>query len=659
MNTASDVDPTRPLESEADYLQAVRRLVDRGQLFLGWDTARSGLERFPLSRSLRQAGAVALLRAHALDEAKRLLAPLVGDLDERAAFGGDGPASSGIDADEETLGLYARIFKGAWILSGDVSDLRKSRNLYLLSYRLTGGFYTGINVASLSFVLGEREQSRHLAESVLTAIAGLPSPESESYWARVARGEALLLLGRAEEATREYRDGAARAEGRFAQLASSRQQLLLLRRYGLDVPNGILEALQPPTIVVFSGHMLDSPSRAEPRFPASLEPSVAAAIEQALTVIDARIGYGSAASGSDILFHEALLRRGGEINVVLPFARDDFVEVSVAPAGGRWIERFEALVGSANTVTYSVTERYLRDDTLFSHANRVTIGLAHLRGRALGADPSLVVVRDGDSEARVGGTEELVRSWTRSERAHVIDIAALREPSLPALPRTRREAVAPAGVLARGRRIRTILFADMVGFSKLQDENLVAFLDFLGELAAALRGGPEHPEVVNTWGDAIFATMTDAMPMALYALRLRDSFNEIARRTPGLPAAFGIRIALHVGPVFEALDPLTRRVNCYGGAVNRAARLEPVTLPGRVYATRQFVALLVAEEARAGKGAEESAFVGEQVGSLSLAKNFGTQDVYHLRRRRERSVEAEHPSACGRPGSIRQAESEK
>jgi len=89
--------------------------------------------------------------------------------------------------------------------------------------------------------------------------------------------------------------------------------------------------------------------------------------------------------------------------------------------------------------------------------------------------------------------------------------------------------------------------------------------------------------------------------------------------------------------VFEGIDPFHSRVNYYGAHINRAARLEPVTVPGHVYATQQFVALLTAEESALRNAAESagedwrSPVVCEYVGILELAKNFGDQPVYHVR----------------------------
>ena len=45
--------------------------------------------------------------------------------------------------------------------------------------------------------------------------------------------------------------------------------------------------------------------------------------------MNAGIGFASAACGSDILFLEAMLARGGTIHIVLPWPAEEFVKTSV------------------------------------------------------------------------------------------------------------------------------------------------------------------------------------------------------------------------------------------------------------------------------------------------------------------------------------------
>jgi class 3 adenylate cyclase len=134
----------------------------------------------------------------------------------------------------------------------------------------------------------------------------------------------------------------------------------------------------------------------------------------------------------------------------------------------------------------------------------------------------------------------------------------------------------------------------------------------------------------NTWGDAIVAVMDEALPLVEYAATLQ----RVMKSAPamGLPEKMNIRIGLHAGPAYDQMDPITGRRNFFGSHVNRAARIEPVTLPGRIYASQQFMGLLTAELRH--RGVDPWPFICEWLGTLELAKGFGKLPIYHIRERR-------------------------
>lgn len=109
------------------------------------------------------------------------------------------------------------------------------------------------------------------------------------------------------------------------------------------------DAVKPPRqVLLFSGHMMDAPGRATPRFPAEKEAAAARAIEQALEGMDAGpedIALAQAAAGGDLLFLEGCLRRGVRCTVLLPFPEDEFIERSILPSthGPAWRDRYLAL----------------------------------------------------------------------------------------------------------------------------------------------------------------------------------------------------------------------------------------------------------------------------------------------------------------------------
>lgn len=181
-----------------------------------------------------------------------------------------------------------------------------------------------------------------------------------------------------------------------------------------------------------------------------------------------------------------------------------------------------------------------------------------------------------------------------------------------------------------------MLFADVVGYSTIQDHHLPAFWDFLQAVRDRLGSRLDPAVHVGSWGDALFIVTERAVDLAGIAVGLTEAFESLDARTLGLPVRLRLRIGLHAGPVFAAEHPLSGEQVLYGGNVNRAARIEPITVPGRIYASEQFVALLTSEhsaaavEARMTGEPEPAAWTCRYRGELSLAKNYGRQTVYEI-----------------------------
>ncbi len=692
--------------SEGDYERAALKLLDEGQIFLAHDLAQQGLRRHPASLKLRQLSALALLETGAVDEAKRIVQPLVervivdkapyrrfysrlrelvehlpedgtGDsseegiervvrlaealdavLGKRGAAEGDGP-------DAQSLDLLGRIYRDVWRQSGLQEDLERAADLYLESFRRRPEFETGVNAASLAWLAGRHEIGEELAREVLD-LADLRAEAEELMAAEDSAPEeperdeaavaadyrreasvaiAALLVGDSARAAEALTRAIARAGERYTLTVATRRALAILAAGGLGVAPEILDLLRPPTVVAFAGHMLDQPGADRPRFWPTLEGPVKAEIQRRLDRLDARIGYSAAACGADLLFVEAMLERGAEVHIVLPFEVEDFVASSVRYAGARWEMRFRNALKLAHSVTLATEERYLGHEQLFRFGSQVLHGLALLRARFLGTNPYLLALWNMEPGSLVGGTADVIDHWGDPRTLQIIDLEMLAEdhqeeaPPAPVVAKAKRRAGAGRSQKGPGRVIRSMLFADLAGFSKLREEHIPAFLEFLKRLEKGLARAVPTPESINTWGDAIFAVAPSAAALADYALALKELVPGISGRLDGLPGPINVRVSLHTGPVYESADAFSGRKNFFGGHINRAARLEPVTVIGHVYATQQFVAYLTAEQAARASEAEAAGetladpYLFQYVGVMSLAKNFGQTPVYHLLRR--------------------------
>ena len=676
------LDP-RNMTKAADWEESVRQLLKEGQLFFAYDIAKTGLEQFPDNTALKRYCARVLIHTGALDDAKNLLESIlpqyrpddltlsrfytvlkqvVKDTNRSESVTPSEETMSALaqmlrelklisgsqwseqNADEEALGLLGRVHKDLWKRSGRVEDARLARDTYHRSFVATGGYWTGINAATMSWLIGEFDIAAQLARQVLQICQNTRERATgeDLCWTLATMGEAYLLLDDAEAARDSYAEAVRLVGKNYAMLISAQEQLRLMAQHGFPVPEAVFQCFKSPAVVVFAGHRLDSPEQMPPRFPPSLENAVRAALDERLALMDAQVGYCSASCGSDILFIEAMLDRDAEVNILLPCGLEDFVAHCVAPAdaaypGSRWASRLQRALRLVNSVKYITQEPLFEDQALFDFLARMLQGYAAQRARMLLTKPTPLVLWNDCAAGTTGGTANFLSHWPEPEELQVIALGEiLAKTPVPAKTETPASRyVSPPPTHQTDRTIKTMLFADIVGYSKLDEHNVPSFMyRFLQKIADQCA----PPPYINTWGDAIFAVMDEAAPLLTYALQLQEVICDSDWSEIGLPDEMNIRIALHTGPVFSAVDPLTARLNYYGAHVNRVARMEPVTIPGEIYASEQFVGLLTYEQTVAEVQARREGrvwvppVVCSYLGPVSLAKNFGSQVTYHVRR---------------------------
>ncbi len=299
-------------------------------------------------------GALAHARAGAVSEAHVLL--------DRAAAASPAPPLQG-----EILALRGRLWKDVLHRSppgpSALAAAAHARDEYRAAYALARDPFPGINAATLSMLLGEHDAARALAGEVEATLATRGVPLAG--WDLLTAAEAALLRGDNGRARERYAQAWAEAKHDSGHIASARRQLRLLAR-ALPAAIELLPVLRASDVVAFTGHMIDVHDRLEPRFPAALEPAVASALRERAARWHAPVLFASAACGADLLMLEAALDAGAEVNVVLPFAREEFVRTSVAPAGAHWVERFDVALARASRVILATSEGYLGDDVCTS-----------------------------------------------------------------------------------------------------------------------------------------------------------------------------------------------------------------------------------------------------------------------------------------------------
>lgn len=598
-------DPETWSADPENFLALGSRILKLGEPLLAYDVAAEGAKLFPDNLKLRQLLALALARSGASEAANAVLQTLYKEGHR----------------DEETLGLLARTYK-------DLPNFQRAFDLYSAAYQSSQGYYSGINAATSALMLGKRSEAEALAREVLAQCrrrideAGPDAPDR--YWILSTLGEASLLLNEWDDAESWYAQAIRTAGRDWGSLRSTaRNARLLLLKMGIS-PQRIEGLFQLPSIVVFSGHMIDAPGRASPRFPPEIETPVKDAIRQRLKELNAGFGYASAANGADILFHEVLIEMNAESHVVLPHDRLLFLKESVG-ADPAWAGRFEKVLDQAVEVHQASTQTARTDPTAYEFANRMLHGLAAVRSEQLETRLAALAVWDGMQGDGGGGTATAVEQWRLAGLdVEIIDINAFSKGAL----------VRSAAAGGRGSvqetfeslpEIRALLFADVEGFSKLMDEQLPPFVEhFLGLVGDLIKEPGAAPLLRNTWGDGLYFVFSSVREAGQFALNLIDRVRSVDWPKKGLPR-LNLRVGLHAGPVYRCDDPVTDRTNYFGAHVSRAARIEPITPAGYAYASQPFAALAAAEGVRE--------FRCNYVGRTPMAKGYGTFPTYVVLRR--------------------------
>lgn len=604
-----------------------QRILSVGEPLLAYDVIRRGMERGEPTVRLRQLLGLALARSGATDEANRVLNEL-----RRAG-----------SADAETLGILAgthkRLAEQAAHGMARVQHLKRAHAVYRDAYRLAlterspdNAIYVGVNTATTGFLLGHPRKARAIAAELPALCRKRLRRKHDDYWAMATLGEAALIMGRWDEAEEWYGRAGACGKGKYGDLNATRHNArLLLARMGrdsmeLDLCFGI------PVVVAFAGHMIDRPDRVHARFPASLEARVRREIAACLREHADKIGYSGAACGSDILFLEEMLRQKSEVNIVLPIAPERFEaqSVDVIP-GSDWKRRFRRVLARASRVIVTDERRRLANDQCFDYANLVAEGLAALRCQLLETRMISLAVWNRGRPDGPGGTASQVKRWRSGGiQTQVINIAEWLgsdecAPSALAVIRAPRPARERKRTRAPTQRIMAMLFADVVEYGALADEQVPLFVKhFMGEVGRLLAKCAVPPETRNTWGDAFYFVFGEIESAGRFALDLRDRVCAVDWKSKGLPRDISLRIALHAGPLYSCRNPITGRRTYTGSHVVRTARIEPITPPNQVYASESFAATAAAQGI--------AAFSFRYVGQTPLAKETGLFPTYLVHR---------------------------
>lgn len=528
-----------------------------------------------------------------------------------------------------------------------------------------GSYWLGVNALALATCLGRPDYVRLHIDSVRSdCLNGTKSGESPDFWtlATVAELDLIDLLTSAEVSPEEIGNmlsSYARAEEQcetLQQRKSARKNTSLLLGYlekreperAKALRIAINKKLRPARIALFSGHRIDSPDRAQPRFPPSRVEACQQALSDFIAAENIDVGYSSAANGGDLIFIDELLKQQCSAHVILPFAEEQFRNTTLAvggDGGNEWTAHFDRLVSGERegAVLWHASQSTVDAagmDPYYAHTNRVILGMGRLKAKELDGELVALSVMEPSEDRSIGGTYAAVNEWRKQHIPNAIfsPLSAEWRDGSKDLPFTPEEDEAlqtqsltqsldnydPSSAFVVN---RTLLFADVMGFSGFSDSQVAAFCEsVLGGVNELVKTSDSPPVELNTWGDGLFMVFENAVAGANFALRLCELMklgNRDGRwgRT-GLPEELFMRVSLHSSPVRQLQNPLTLKPSHWGHNVSIAARIEPITPPNQVYGTASTAALIAAEGA--------SHLAADFVGMVPLAKAFGTLELFRI-----------------------------
>lgn len=556
--------------TDAAIFEAVCALHAQGQYLAAHDRAVAALDAGADHDGLRHRAVLGLAQAGASGSALRLY--------ERLGMSGSHSA--------EIAALGARLLKDQ-ALAGVAGAARAAETAYGTLWNRHGVGWHGVNAAAMALLAGAPPRARARAG----ALGDIP--DAGDYWAAATLAEASLLRGDMAACAGWLAAAEDRAGGDWNVRRTTRRQLRWeLALLGEDP--ALVALLHSPGTVHFCGAIPRGPDAADPAPEATLRAQLAPVLH------GVRFGFGSLAAGADIVIAEALLDAGAELTLVLPFPANAFAAISVLPAGAAWGPRFEACLAQAKV---TVLEPAAQDDLDFAMTSRRAMGLARLQASRIDGAVWQVAVPQGGAGRTVG------------------DIAAWRGSGGETRSLVSPWQVGAGGSRpAPGRHLKTVLFGDFPGFGNLDDAALARFYAGpLREIGRLVEGAAYR----NAWGDAVQIVFDDPGDAVASALAIQRAFSVEALSAWGLPAHLLPRLALDFGPLLAVHDAVQNVGKFAGRIMTRAARIEPVTPPGLVYATEAFACEMAL---RPG-----SAVACDYAGLVPTAKGFGTLPLYAVR----------------------------
>lgn len=362
-----------------------------------YDAAMRGLASDPDNSAFQYRAVLALARAGSLEQARAAYEKY--QLDQHTD-------------NEDFLSLGGRLLKDA-SLRLDGAELARlaatSAAQYQVAFAQTGGYYSGINAATMMFLAGgDADEVSSRTRQVLSVLPDVKTlSDQDAYFVLATQAEALLLLSDLAGAQSSLIDAWAREPLNYINHAATLKQLKLIsEQQGIDT--SWLATFSPPKAAQFAGQMFSIGEDGAPGTNISTQDEAQMRDEIIQLIQDQDIGFffGALSAGFDILAAETVLEEGGEVHVVLPVEVDGFRSASVVPFGEGWGARFDNVLDQANSVDIVLANGRWPDRGLNQYAAKIAMGHAIHKANLLSAEKIQVL----------GFADPNVESYTRDHK---------------------------------------------------------------------------------------------------------------------------------------------------------------------------------------------------------------------------------------------------
>ena len=282
--------------------------------------------------------------------------------------------------DSEILALYGRVYKDEWVESWKNEKIPKEQwrdeakyesallsasiHEYLKGYKYDiTHYFSGINALSLMVLhddLTGTDKYKYRINKIASTVK-LAAKSEYKFWSLITLGDWEVLFGTPQSVENAYKRALTKSGRDWLKINSCLTQLKMYEDLGFNPDNVTIaietlerkmkkyhiekeeNAFQPRKVFLFSGHMVDTKDRKEPRFPEKKSKIAGEKILKALKDLGATnedMALTQGACGGDILFTEACQSLGVKVMWLQPFEEPTFLEKSVKPCEG-WKERYD------------------------------------------------------------------------------------------------------------------------------------------------------------------------------------------------------------------------------------------------------------------------------------------------------------------------------